>query len=114
MAISKEELYNFLVRLQRLTESKRVKWTDTPDDNIFRTVMKEGAVLVERLRPAPDVFAHRIVVLNGNNQPIADFQSHDSQQEATLRSLFNAARDSALKSEDVFRNLIGELESLGK
>lgn len=112
MAINRQDFRQFVNNLLRATEAKRVKWTDTPEDDLFRTVLKEGAVLVEQIRPAPDQFKHRVTLLNARDQTVADFPAAEPEEEDLLRALFEAARDSALRTEDVFRNLAGELETL--
>jgi hypothetical protein len=112
VAIKQEDLARFVEKLLALTESKRVQWQDTPDEDQFRSVLKEGAVIIERISNVPEHFFYRAILLNSNDQPIAELQSTDAQQQGVLRNLFNSARNSALKVEDVFRKLLVEINQL--
>jgi hypothetical protein len=101
--------------LQR-TRNGKLTWSDTADENVFRLVMENGMIRVERdpsvsedLDEAPDT----LLVLNRENKVVDRFVPKNRETSEKLSRLWEMARRSARNADQVLANLLQEIKASG-
>jgi hypothetical protein len=111
-----------LGELVDLTRSQKVKWRETPDENVFICALKRGSVEIARRErwneDSGEVTRLLEATLLNPQGRVAETVSSlgdDLNQESinsSLAELFEAARSQARKSEDLLQGLLEEVGDL--
>ena len=97
-------------RLLAATQQGKVQWSETADEDMFRSTFKEAAVRIARIfddqNPREDAY-YKIFLLNKSGR-IAD-ESPAEGDGGDLERLFDEARRSARDSTSVIESILAEL-----
>lgn len=109
-----EKFRRLLADLLAATRSRRVRWQDTADEDTFRIDFAGGAVRVSRyladsLR-RPDEYAYLTALLNQNNAVAVELNSETEKGNFDFGEFFEAAKDSALRPDDLLDEIQQELK----
>jgi len=111
---AQEKFVNLLRKLLLATRAKRITWSDTADEDTFRTTFKTGMV---HIGAAPDPKSGdtelKATLFNQNNTEVATvaYYAGDASEKANLlRELFELAQYSALRPDDVLASVETELD----
>jgi hypothetical protein len=93
---------------------KRVKWTDTAEEDAFRVTFQGGMVYIALLegRDMMSGSQYKAMLLDENNHVIQDTQADTidrSPHGLLLQEIFQLARESALQPERVFDSVESQL-----
>lgn len=128
-----DKLWKLVNDLFRGTAANNIKWSETADEDSFRTILNKGMVRIER-RVAPqlepgeqtgiasgdqltnpqkrvpvDNFEYWLVIFDQNNDEIARYTPDSSTKAITLRNLWELACASVRDTEKKIDSLLQEL-----
>jgi hypothetical protein len=100
--------------LSQATKEGKLAWEDTADEEEFRAVLKPGMVRVGRRAPyfeEGDRMTYYVVtLLNREGRVAEEFVAREPTVSERSAELFELARRSALKGNDLLDNLLADLE----
>jgi hypothetical protein len=108
---------HFIAILRKLldaTQSGKLVWSETADEETYRVTFRDGMVNVTRIPGAVDRplrTKYTANLLNEQNTVVAEFDPQNDIDGALLSNLFQAARESALKPDKVLAGIEAELDS---
>lgn len=99
-----------------------VTWQETPSDERFVAVLKNGCVEIEKQSYLPNELADEVEIFSATLldrsgrvlESISSNEFDDEQLDSILRRLFSSARSQSRKSDQVLDNLIEEIHSVGQ
>jgi hypothetical protein len=99
------------------TRSNSVEWTETADEGAFRAVFGKGVVEVEKPKqPPPNASVigappeYRALLLSSGGSLIEEFVPQTNPELEALKELYELARESALRPEEVINSIERELQ----
>jgi hypothetical protein len=111
------------IKLLNYTRGESIKWEETADENTFRLTLDSGIFHIERVPPR--VFApshggsgmistssgekYRATLFNRNNTPVETYEQDAAEPGSLLKDLYEEARRSALRPEEVVNSFEKEL-----
>jgi hypothetical protein len=108
-----EKFVATLTRLLEATRAKQLAWKETSEEQVFRATFKHATVEVGRFE---DDDAHYLQarLYNKNNTVVEEIMGSvnkgvTKEPSPLLRDLFDAARESALRPEDLLKSIEDEL-----
>lgn len=105
----RDNLLRLLGPLLAATRARKIKWSESADEDTFLTAFKDGLIRVSQ-PSSDDGTTYRVALLNGNNTLVEEMTPTNNAEEQLLRELFEAARHSALQVDDVFKSIEAELD----
>src|SRR6266446_8397110 len=106
-----ERIRLLIKRLVISTQAGKFRWEETADEDIFRLTLDAGIIHIRRIMgkttiggPPGDDYMFKL--FNQNNALVENFTSELEEDRKLLRDLYEAARASALKPNE----LLGKLE----
>lgn len=108
------KITDLLALLKNGTESRRLQWQTTPDENTFRVSLGTGLIRLSRndsetLTPLPVRFT--LSIFDHRGQLIDDYSPEAEDEKDSLSELFGMARRSALNLDKILDNMLEELKS---
>lgn len=115
MSSQHKRFLSLLDRLLHLSRDGLLSWSETADEETFRTVFKGGMVNIARDRRMTEegerALTYYAELLNEDNAVVEEFLPAEDAEISLLADLYEAARSRARRSEDVFRKIESELQS---
>ena len=123
MTPKESQLGSLTQKLLAFTRNDKLKWEETADEQTFRLVVDSGMIQIQE-RPQDRAFTssqpgqpveHVLTVLNENNVPTVTFTgAHTEGGQRLLRELYDAARDSALRPDQLLDRIDSEITRLAE
>lgn len=109
-----DKLLKLVIHLARETARGKIAWEDTADDETFRVGLANGVVTIEMFRDedfnGDALFNYRLTVFNERGQVAETFVPATSDGKKLIYELYEAARRSARRTNDVIDALLKETE----
>lgn len=100
------------------TENGKISWTDTGDEDAFRTLMQGGMIRIQKRmsfnEEGREVFDYSLTLLDRKAREVEDYYPEPNAPEhdlVDLASLWNLARRSSRGSVEVLDELLKEIAS---
>ena len=130
-----DKIWKLVSDLYNGTAAKAINWSETADEESFRTILDKGMVRIERrvapqigsregtgaatgdqlanpqMRIAVDNFEYWLVLFDEKNNEIARYTPENEPRAVTLRNLWELACASARNTEQKIDSLLEELAS---
>ena len=117
MAVN-EKIQRLVSDLLAATETGRVRWEDTADENTFRTSLRSGMVQVGKSAAPPEEegmdACHQVSLFDRRGRLIEELTVPALKGWEELAHLFEAARRSARKTDEVLDQILAEIKSGGQ
>ncbi|HKI37257.1 MAG TPA: hypothetical protein VKA46_35715 [Gemmataceae bacterium] len=114
---TREQFVGTLGKLLEATRAKQLAWKETAEEGVYRASFKKATVEVGRFEDE-EVEQHYLQarLYNKNNAVVEEIKgslSNGNTKEPSplLRALYELARDSALRPEDLLKSIEDELMS---
>jgi hypothetical protein len=120
-----DKLGELVNRLSIATSDGTIRWTETGDENAFRTVLNKGLVRVERslayspMRrlipegptsvPGENLYEYYLLVFDEKDKEIGRYLPDRPEQAVALRNLWSSASRTALNAEQKLDSLLQEV-----
>jgi hypothetical protein len=110
-----EKLWRLVNDLFTGTSKNAIRWSETPDEETFRTVLEKGMVRIERGGTGtgsgyyPADSDYWLLVFDEDNREIARFVPESPEQKMTLGNLWELANSSARNTEQKLDFLLKEV-----
>lgn len=98
------DVLQFVQKLIAATRAGKIEWETIELDDVYQAIFKSGVVLIRK------GLGYFLEIVNPSGANVLTFAPEEESEQQLLEQLFDLARDSALKPQQVLHDIVREID----